>query len=68
MDGYQKYPKSSKAPLNLLKLGTTLVEIGEKSQGCNMISGVKVQYPEASKSVLQKAQYEEKKFKCNQKS
>ena len=68
LDGYQKYPQSAKAPLNLLKLGVTLVQIGEKSQGCNMISGVKTQYPEADKSILQKAQYEEKKFKCSQKS
>ena len=68
LDGYQKYPQSAKAPLNLLKLGVTLVQIGEKSQGCNMISGVKTQYPKADKSILQKAQYEEKKFKCSQKS
>ena len=28
-----------------------------------MISGIK-EYPKANKSVLQKAQYEQKKFKC----
>ena len=64
LDGYQNYPKSKKAPINLLKLGTTLVQLGEKDQGCLMISGVKKQYPKASKSVLQKAEYEKKKFKC----
>ncbi len=64
LDGYQNYPKSKKAPDNLLKLGITLVQLGEKDQGCSMILGVKKQYPKASKSVLQKAQYEEKKFKC----
>ena len=64
LDGYQNYPKSNKAPINLLKLGTTLVQLGEKDQGCLMISGVKKQYPKASKSVLQKAEYEKKKFKC----
>ena len=65
LDGYQNYPKSKKAPINLLKLGTTLVQLGEKDQGCLMIQGVKKQYPKASKSVLQKAEYENKKFKCN---
>ena len=40
LEGYQKYPKSSKAPINLLKLGVSLVQIGEKDQGCLMISGV----------------------------
>ena len=66
LEGYQKYPKSEKAPINLLKLGVSLVQIGEKDQGCLMISGVKKQYPEATQSVLQKAKYEEKKFECKQ--
>ena len=65
LDGYQNYPKSKKAPDNLLKLGITMVQLGEKDQGCKMISGLKKEYPKASKSVLQKAQYEQKKFNCN---
>ena len=64
LEGYQKYPKSEKAPINLLKLGISLVQIGEKDQGCLMITGVKKQYPKANQSVLQKAIYEEKKFEC----
>ena len=65
LEGYQKYPESEKAPINLLKLGVSLVQIGEKDQGCLMIAGVKKQYPNATQSVLQKAKYEEKKFECN---
>ena len=65
LDGYQNYPKSQKAPENLLKLGSTMVELGEKDQGCKMIKGLKKQYPKASQSVLQKAQYEQKRFKCS---
>ena len=65
LDGYQNYPKSKKAPDNLLKLGITMVQLGEKDQGCKMIIGLEKEYPKASKSVLQKAQYEQKKFKCN---
>ena len=64
LEGYQKYPKSDKAPINLLKLGVSLVQIGEKDQGCLMIVGVKKEYPEANQSILQKAKYEEKKFEC----
>jgi tol-pal system protein YbgF len=64
LDGYQKYPNSVKAPVNLLKLGVSLVQIGEKDQGCSMITGVSKQYPKASQSVLQKAKYEEEKFDC----
>ena len=68
LDGYQKYPKSTKAPVNLLKLGVMLVQIGEKEQGCSMIIGIKDQYPEANQSVIQKAEYEKRKFNCEKKS
>ena len=64
LEGYQKYPKSEKAPDNLLKLGVSLVQIGEKDQGCIMITSLEKEYPEASQSILQKAKYEEKKFEC----
>ena len=64
LEGYQKYPKGEKAPINLLKLGVSMVQIGEKNQGCKMIDGVEKQYPKANQSVLQKAKYESKKFEC----
>ena len=65
LEGYQKYPKGEKAPINLLKLGVSMVQIGEKEQGCKMIEGVEEQYPKANQSVLQKAKYESKKFECS---
>ena len=65
LEGYQKYPKGEKAPVNLLKLGVSMVQIGEKDQGCKMINGVEKQYPNANQSVIQKAKYESKKFECN---
>ncbi len=65
LEGYQKYPKGEKAPVNLLKLGVSMVQIGEKDQGCKMINGVADQYPKASQSVIQKAKYESQKFECN---
>ena len=68
LEGYQKYPKGEKAPVNLLKLGVSMVQIGEKDQGCKMINGVEKQYPKANQSVIQKAKYESKKFECNQNS
>ena len=68
LEGYQKYPKGEKAPINLLKLGISMVQIGEKDQGCKMINGVEKQYPKANQSVIQKAKYESQKFECNQNS
>ncbi len=64
LEGYQKYPKGEKAPINLLKLGVSMVQIGEKDQGCKMINGVEKQYPDAKQSVIQKAKYESQKFEC----
>ena len=64
LEGYQKYPKGNKAPINLLKLGVSMVQIGEKDQCCKMINGVEKQYPKANQSVIQKAKYESKKFEC----
>ena len=68
LEGYQKYPKGEKAPINLLKLGVSMVQIGEKDQGCKMINGVEKQYPKASQSVIQKAKYESQKFECKNKN
>ena len=65
LEGYQKYPNGEKAPINLLKLGVSMVQIGEKEQGCKMIDAVEKQYPKANQSVLQKAKYESKKFECS---
>ena len=65
LEGYQKYPQGEKAPINLLKLGVSMVQIGEKDQGCKMINGVEKQYPKANQSVIQKAKYESQKFECN---
>tara|TARA_B100001121_G_scaffold211770_1_gene185483 strand:- start:85 stop:750 length:666 start_codon:yes stop_codon:yes gene_type:complete len=68
LEGYQKYPKGEKAPINLLKLGVSMVQIGEKDQGCKMINGVEKQYPKANQSVIQKAKYESQKFECKKQS
>ena len=32
-----------------------MVQLGEKDQGCEMMKGIKKQYPKASKSVLEKS-------------
>ena len=45
-----------------------MVQLGEKDQGCKMITGLKKEYPKASKSVLQKAQYEQKNSSVNLKN
>jgi tol-pal system protein YbgF len=66
LEGYQKYPKGKKAPINLLKLGVSMVQIGEKDQGCKMINGVELQYPKPTQSLLQTAKYESTQIECIQ--
>ena len=64
LDGYQNYPKSVKAPDNLLKLGITMVQLGKKIKVAKWFQGLKKEYPKASR-VLQKAQYEQKNSNVN---
>ena len=33
-----------------------------------MIAGVSTEYPKANESIIQKAEYEKKRFKCEEKS
>ena len=61
---YQKYYKKENAPQNLLKLGMMMIKIGEKDNGCKMINGVELQYPNASIEILNRAKYEAFKLNC----
>ena len=73
--GYEKYPRSRKAPINYLKLGMMLVETGKKKQGCKIIANVSkqyprdgsvsTQYPRAEKHILERANHEFVFYKCN---
>ena len=45
-----------------------MVQIGEKDQGCKMINGVELQYPDANQSVIQKAKYESKNLNATNKT
>ena len=62
--GFEYYPKSPKAPMNQLKLGTMLIIIGQWNQGCEIISGVESQYPKAAQLVLTKVKEEYKNYRC----
>ena len=64
LNHYQKYYKDETGPYAMLKLGTMLVEIGEKDQGCLMISGVKKQYPNIGTFVYERSRAEGKKYNC----
>lgn len=62
--GYQKYPKSSKAPDNLLKLGLSLGQSGKKEDACVTLNQLSVQYRNAAAVIKQRAEDEQKKLNC----
>jgi tol-pal system protein YbgF len=43
--GYQKYPKSPKAPAYLLKIGITLTKIGQKQDACDVFRELATKFP-----------------------
>jgi tol-pal system protein YbgF len=45
--GYQKFPKSRRAPDSLLKLGLSLNKLGQKSQACAALGNVAGEFPKA---------------------
>ena len=70
LEGHLKnIPREIRPPINLLKLGVSMVQIEKKIKDVKMINGVEKQYPKANQSVIQKAKYVgPKNLKCNQNS
>jgi tol-pal system protein YbgF len=61
--GYQKYPKSRRAPDSLLKLGLALNKLGQKSQACAALGNVSSEFPKAVEA-KKRAQTEFKRAGC----
>ena len=47
----KKYPTSSRAPDSMLKLGQSLIAMGQKKEGCTALGALKAKYPNASKTI-----------------
>lgn len=63
-EGFQTYPKSSKAPDMLLKLGIALNGMGKKSDACVALSQVPVKFPLADNELINRAQSEMTNLNC----
>jgi tol-pal system protein YbgF len=63
LSGYQKYPKSRRAPDSLLKLGMALNKLGQKDQGCAALTNVGTEYPKAVEA-KKRAQVEFRRAGC----
>lgn len=54
-DVLKRYSKTAKAPEAMLKLGLSLLELGQKKEGCTTLGALKVKYPTAAKPLLDRA-------------
>ena len=62
--GYTDYAQSAKAPDSLLKLGMTLIVLGEKKTGCDAFAELASRFPKAPRSVIQRAEIERQRAAC----
>ena len=58
------YPKSSRAPESMVRLGQTLVALGNKDQACATFAEISKRYPTAAASVKRLAEREMAKNHC----
>jgi tol-pal system protein YbgF len=56
----KKYPTSSRGPDSMLKLGQSLLAMGQKKEGCTTLGAIASRYPTASKTVTGQAAAERK--------
>ncbi len=61
---YQAYPETAKAPNALLKLGISLVNMGELEQGCITFTQLRDVFPNAKSSIIERGNMEIEKNSC----
>ena len=63
--GYTNYSNSIKAPDSLLKLGMTLVVMGEKKTGCDAFAELSSRFPDAPQAIVRRAEIESQRAECS---
>ncbi|MBU6506221.1 MAG: tol-pal system protein YbgF [Alphaproteobacteria bacterium] len=63
-EGYQKYPKSSKAPDDLLKLAMSLGNMGQKANACTALARLDHDFPQMPANVRGPATTEKRHLGC----
>jgi tol-pal system protein YbgF len=58
------YAKTARAPDAMLKLGLSLLELGQKKEGCTTLGAIKSKYPNANKAILDRAAKRAGEAKC----
>jgi tol-pal system protein YbgF len=60
----KKYPKSDRAPTAMLKLGQSLLAMGQKSDGCTTLGALKAKFPDAPDQTVNAAAAARKAAAC----
>ncbi len=63
-EGYRKYPQSGKAADNLLKLGMSLGNVGQKKEACLTFNQLAHDFPKASSNITERATQEKQRLGC----
>ena len=60
----KKYPKSTLGPDSMLRLGQSLIAMGQKNEGCLTFSAIKTKYPTTPAAVINQATIERRNAAC----
>ena len=63
-EGYKRYPKSSKAPDELLKLGMALARANQKQNACIALTQLDHDFPAPGAAIKERANVEKKRLGC----
>jgi len=63
-EGYKRYPKSSKAPDELLKLGMALARANQKQNACIALTQLDHDFPAPGAAIKERASTEKKRLGC----
>jgi tol-pal system protein YbgF len=63
-DLLKRYSKTARAPDAMLKLGLSLMELGQKKEGCTTLGAIKSKYPNANKAILDRAAKRASEAQC----
>ncbi|MHA1537201.1 MAG: tol-pal system protein YbgF [Alphaproteobacteria bacterium] len=63
--GFKKYPKSQKAPDNLLKLGMSFAKLGKRAEACASLFALRKRYPRAANYIRRAARGEARRLRCS---
>ena len=63
-DGFKKFPRGTKAPENLYKLGMSLRQLGRQREACTAFSRLLDNYPKINRTLKSRIARQQKRLKC----